>query len=64
MSLLRSALLADHPLTDVRRTVPELDATHFAVDEEAHGPEVHQRHLVQVEQEWRLVPSEMGLELF
>jgi hypothetical protein len=64
VSLLRSALLADHPLTDVRRTIPQLDAARFAVDEEAHDPEVNQRHLVQVEQEWRLVPSEMGLELF
>src|SRR4029077_20181415 len=60
--LLSAALLPAHPLTDVRRTVPQLDALRFAGDEEAHDRHVNQGHLAQVENEQRPVPTDVGLE--
>src|SRR6266404_2008881 len=59
---LSPALLPAHPLTDVRRTVPQLDALRFAGNEEAHDRHVNQGHLAQVENEQRPVPTDVGLE--
>jgi len=42
--------------------MPQLDALRFARDEEAHGRDVNQCHLAQVEYEQRLVPPDVGLE--
>src|SRR5262245_48047533 len=54
-----STPLPVHPLPDVRRTTVQSDALRFAHDEEAHDPDVHQRHLIQVEHELRAVLSEL-----
>src|SRR6266404_4040787 len=59
---LSPALLPAHPLTDVRRTVPQLDALRFAGNEEAHDRHINQGHLAQVEHEQRPVPPDVGLE--
>src|SRR2546428_2282087 len=62
-SSLPSASLPAHPLPDVRRAMQQLDALRFAGDEEAHDPDVHQRDLVQVEDEPEAVPPDFGPEL-
>jgi len=40
----------------------QLDALRFTRDEEAHDPDVYERHLIQVEHELRAMFSELGLQ--
>ena len=43
--------------------MPQLDPVGFTANEEANDGDVHQRHLVQIEHEPRLVPSDFGAQL-
>lgn len=52
-----------HPLADVRRTIPQLDALDFTRDQKTHEGDIDKRHFVQVEHELGLEPTHLCLEL-
>src|SRR6266446_5924975 len=63
MSLGSVGPLPSNPLPDVSRATQQLDAVPFMHGEEAHGREIHERRLRQVEHEPWTVPLYLGLQL-